>query len=430
MGRYATKAKRRVGCYVRRMHPKAAVRHERRIPPPPLDIKEFVPLMAMIVSLGALSIDAMLPAIHLMASDLGARAANDAQGIISSMFLGFAVGQIAYGPLSDAVGRKPAIFLGVGFFLVGCTLCVVAETYWALLAGRILQGIGAAATRVVSMALIRDQYAGERMARVMSLIMGVFVLVPAIAPALGQAVLAVSGWRTIFGLLAMQALAAVGWLAIRQPETLRRERRRPLSARGLGRDVREVFRHAEATGYTLAFACVFANVVGYLTAAPQIFRELFGVDRNFPLYFAMTAAAIGAGSFVNSLLVARYRARRVSLWALSALALQSGSFVLVCWASGGQPAFWQFIAYLVGAFFCIGPLMGNLNAMAMEPVGHVAGTAAATLGALSTLVSLVLGSSIGQAYSGTVYPLVGGFCVLSALALGVAWRTPAPAPCA
>ena len=390
----------------------------------PLAIGEFVPLMALITSLGALSIDAMLPAIHPIAQDLGAMDPNDAQLIITSMFFGFAWGQLLYGPLSDAVGRKLAIYLGIGAFLIGCGLSVSASDYNTMLVGRVIQGVGAASTRIVTMALIRDQYVGEKMARVMSMIMGVFVLVPAIAPALGQGVLMFAGWRMIFGLLAAQAIFSMVWLAVRQTETHPPEKRRKFSWGGLLGDVREVFRHPPTVLYTLAFACMFSNLVGYLTAAPQIFKDLYGVVEMFPLYFSMTAAAIGVGSFVNSKLVERFGSLRVSLTVLGTLSVYSALFVGLLFVTNGTPELWQLMTYLVGAFFCMGPLMGNLNSMAMQPVGHVAGTAAAVVGAMSTFVSLGLGSQIGRAYSGTVFPL--GFCflALTIVAFLVTWRTP------
>ena len=380
---------------------------------------EFVALTALMISLVALSIDAMLPALRTIGDDLGAVRENEPQHVISALFLGLAMAQMVFGPLSDAIGRKPAIYAGMGLFIAGCLLSIFATSFPMMLAGRFLQGIGAAGPRIVTVALVRDRYSGRDMARVMSLVMGVFILVPALAPALGQGILMIGHWRAIFGMLLALALVALVWFTVRQPETLPPERRATLSVLRLALAFREAFSNRMALGYTVAAGLVFGAFVGYLITAQQIFQEQYGVGERFPLYFAALALAIGGASYVNSRLVMRLGMRalsRISLMAMSGLSI---GFLAVAWTLAGHPPLWALMVYWMVAFFCLGLLFGNFNALAMEPLGHIAGVAAAVIGSVTTFISLGLGSAIGQAYDGTVLPLVAGFAVLGMAASAV-----------
>lgn len=380
---------------------------------------EFVGLMALMISLVALSIDSLLPALPEIGRALGVQRANDNQLIISLLFLGMAAGQMIYGPISDSSGRKPAIYAGFGLFMAGSLLSLLAPTFPLILAGRVLQGLGAAGPRIVTMALIRDQYQGRAMARVMSFVMAVFILVPVIAPLLGQAILLVAHWRAIFGLYLGLALIASLWFALRQPETLPPGQRMPFSLSRIGRAVRQVVTNRAALGYTLATGTVFGAFLGYLNSAQQIFQGQYGLGRLFPVYFAVLALAIGSASFINARLVMRYGMRWLSRTAMLTLGGLSLLFWLAAFAWAGQPPLWTLMIYLLLSFFCIGLLFGNLNALAMEPLGHIAGVGAAIVGSLSTFISLLLGTLIGQSYNGTVLPLVGGFALLSLAALGI-----------
>lgn len=380
---------------------------------------EFLALMATLTALVALSIDMVLPALPAIGATLGVQRANDNQLVISLLFLGFGLGQLFYGPLSDNAGRKPAVYVGLGLFISGCLLALLSRTFSMMLAGRFLQGLGVAGPRTMTIALVRDRFEGRAMARVMSLIMAVFILVPVIAPTLGQAVLGLSGWRTIFGLYATMGLVACAWFGLRQHETLSVERRIPFSLARMADAAREVLTHRLAVGYTLAAGLVFGAFLGYLTSVQQILQQQYALGTRFPLYFAMLALALGGASFLNSWLVMRHGMRRLSGWSLRAICAASIFFAGVAVARSGQPPLWTFMAYLMSSFFGIGLLFGNLNALAMQPLGHIAGTGAALVGALSTLISLVLGTSIGQSYNGTVLPLVGGFAISSALAIMV-----------
>ena len=379
--------------------------------------REFVPLVALLMSLVALATDAMLPALPAIGRDLGAPHPNDIQFVVTALFLGLGLGQILYGPLSDRTGRKPAIYAGLAVFMVGCVVSIFAPTFEAMLAGRILQGIGVAGPRIVIMALIRDLYAGPRMARLMSFAMAVFILVPAVAPALGQGILWLWGWRAIFATFFATAAVAFAWLALRQPETLPADRRRPFSPRAVGGAVREILGIRTAVGYTLATGFAFSPFVAYLSSAQQIFQEAYRTGALFPLYFGVLALAIGGAALVNGRLVMKYGMRRLSNVAAGCITLVS----LVAWAGAfafdGLPPLWLFMSYLMAVFLCIGLLFGNLNALAMEPLGHVAGVGAAVVASLSTLVSVPLGGIIGQSFDGTMYVQVGAFAVFGAAML-------------
>lgn len=383
-----------------------------------LPAREFALLMAMLTAMGALAIDAMLPALAEIGGELGVERENNRQLVISALFLGFALGQILYGPLSDFLGRKPGMFIGLGLFALGCVLSMVAWSYPAMLAGRFLQGIGAAGPRIVCLALIRDRYKGREMARVMSFIFAVFVIVPTIAPALGQGILVVSGWRAIFGAILAFALVALIWFAIRQPETLSPARRVPLAIGPIAATVREVCGNRRAVGYTAAAGLVFGGFLGYLNSAQQIFQEQFLVGTLFPAYFAALSLAFAASSYLNGHLVLRHGMRKLALRSLQGLCLLSAGYLVALVQIEGAASLWMFLLWGAAAFFCLGAVFGNVNALAMEPFGHIAGIAAALIGSFTSIVSMILGGLIGQIYDGTLLPLVGGFAVLGIASLG------------
>jgi DHA1 family bicyclomycin/chloramphenicol resistance-like MFS transporter len=382
---------------------------------------EFVALMATLTAAAALSIDMVLPALPAIGASLGVERANDNQLIVSLLFLGFGVGQLFYGPLSDAIGRKPAAFIGLALFSAGCLLALTSRSFPQMLAARFLQGIGVAGPRTITLALVRDRFEGREMARVLSLITVVFILVPIVAPAMGQTVLTLSGWRAIFAVYLAIGLLVTVWFAVRQEETLLPERRIPLALGRIVAAAREVVSHRQAIGYTVAGGLVFGALIGYLTSAQQILQQQYSLGPRFPLFFAMVAFAIGAASLANASLVLRYGMRMLSTWSLRGIFLVSLMFAAIAGAWSGQPPLWSLMAYLMATFFGIGLLFGNLNALAMQPLGHIAGTGAAIVGATSMLISLVLGTWIGQSYDGTVLPLVIGFAALSAGAMFVSW---------
>jgi MFS transporter, DHA1 family, multidrug resistance protein len=380
---------------------------------------EFVALMALMMSLVAMAIDAMLPALTQIGEDLGAGHANQAQMVISALFLGMAAGQVIYGPLSDSIGRKPAIYAGLALFVVGCALSVAATSFGLMLLGRVLQGFGAAGPRIVVVALVRDEYAGAAMARIMSLVLTTFILVPAVAPAIGQGILLVADWRAIFGMLLLLGLITLVWFALRQPETLPLERRARFSLARILLGVRETCTNRVALGYTIGAGLIFGAFLGYITSSAQIFLSLYGVGRLFPVYFGGLALAVGVATYANSRLVMRYGMQRLSALAVGLIGSGSAAFSLIAWAAAGAPPLWSLMPYFALAFFCFGLVFGNFNALAMEPLGHIAGVAAAVVGTITSLMSLTLGTLIGQSYDGTVLPLIAGFAVLGLGSLAV-----------
>jgi DHA1 family bicyclomycin/chloramphenicol resistance-like MFS transporter len=373
---------------------------------------EFIVLIALIISLVALAIDAMLPALPLIAADLGVQRVNDSQYVISLFFAGMALGQMFFGPLSDSVGRRPAIISGFALFALGCLLSIFAVNYEQMLLGRLLQGIGAAGPRIVSIALVRDQFKGREMARVMSFVMTVFILVPVFAPALGQLVLIVADWRFIFVMFLLLVLILVLWFWIRQPETLAQQQRVPFSFTQLTLDIVAIYQIRSSLGYTLAMGFIFGGFIGYLSSSQQIFQMQYQLHELFPVYFGILACAIGFASLCNASLVMRFGMRRLSSYAMSGICLLSVPFLLLAEMQDGHPPLYQLMAYLLPLFFCFGILFGNLNALAMEPLGHIAGLGSALVGSVSTLMSVVFGVIVANAYDQTVIPLVVGFAVL------------------
>src|SRR5262245_48258773 len=380
---------------------------------------EFVALMATMTALIALSIDMVLPALPAIAAALGVRRVNDTQLVVSLVFLGFGFGQFFYGPISESVGRKPAVYVGLALFSTGCLLALVARSFPVMLVGRVLQGIGVGGPRAMTIALVRDRFEGRAMARVMSLVMAVFILVPVIAPSIGQAILAFAGWRTIFGVYLTLGLVLWVWFVWRQEETLAPERRLPFSVGNLMRGAREVFGNRRALGYTAAAGLVYGAFIGYLSSVQQILQEQYALGPRFPLYFSTLAIALGGASLCNARIVGRYGMRPLAGWALRLVFASSVVFLSVVASRAGHPPLWALIAFLLASFFGIGLLFGNLNALAMQPLGHIAGIGAAVVGGSQTLISLAFGTVIGQSYDNTVLPLVGGFAVLSALAMAV-----------
>lgn len=382
-----------------------------------LPFREFVIILSLMMSLTALSIDAMLPALPAIGSELGVHNTNDRQLVISILFLGVAFGQLFFGPLSDSVGRKPAMYAGFTIYIAGTLLSALAVTFPLMIFGRLLQGIGVSAPRAITLALVRDRHEGHTMARVMSFIMTIFILVPMLAPALGQAIIFLAGWRAIFLSFIAMALLSVTWFALRMPETLPPERRVPLSPGRITRGIQGIITNRTALGYTVSAGLVGGAFLGYLNSAQQILQEQYALGDLFSVVFATIALSIGLASLANTHLVMRFGTRLLINRALSIIVLLAAVAIAIALPTGGHPPLWFLLAYLMISFFGVGILFGNQNAVAMEPLGHLAGTGAAVVGALSTLIQMPLGTVIGHGYNGTVLPLIIGLGVLAALAL-------------
>lgn len=384
-----------------------------------LPFNEFVALMALMIALTAVSIDGMLPALPEIGRELGAKQANDSQLVLSWFFIGMAVGQLFYGPVSDSIGRKPTIYFGLGVFMLGCILSIVATSFPMILMARALQGLGAAGPRSVAVAVVRDQFAGRMMARVMSFIMSIFILIPIVAPAIGQGILLFAGWRVIFGFFLMLALIVFAWFGLRQPETLLPEQRIKFSTKRILAAFREVLTNRIALGFTVASGLFSGAFLGYLNSAQAVFQDQYGLGTRFPLVFAVVSIASGIASYLNARLVVRYGMRKLSTVANTSLAILSILYFAYSYFMQGNPPLGTLIAYLLANFFVVGIMFGNLNSMAMEPLGHIAGVGSAVVGSLASFISIPIGAWIGRGFNGTILPLIGGFAVLCVLTIFV-----------
>ena len=382
--------------------------------------REFVAMMAMLFAVAALAIDAMLPALPAIAASLSPDAPNLAQLVVTSFVFGMGVGTLICGPLSDAFGRKPVMIGCAVIYVVSAGLCFFAPSLQTLLIARVLQGVGAAGPRAVGMALVRDRFKGREMARIVSFVMMVFTLVPAVAPLIGRGVMLVAGWRAIFLVFIGFSLVVNTWLVWRQPETLPQAARRPLRLGLLWQAANELAHHRIAListlCQTLTLACLFAT----LSSIQGVFAQYFHRATSFPIWFTVIAVCAISGSFVNArvvvglgmrhVLVATYLAQ-VALTLVVLAGLASGVFAAV--------AFPTFLVWAVGLFAMMGLTMGNLNALAMEDLGHIAGFAASLMTAISTVASVALAVPVGQAFNATPLPLLTGVLVFSGLALGL-----------
>jgi DHA1 family bicyclomycin/chloramphenicol resistance-like MFS transporter len=383
---------------------------------------EFVILMSLMMSLTALSIDAMLPALPQIGSDLNVQNPNSRQLVIAIIFLGLALGQLFFGPLSDKTGRKPALYAGYALYIAGALLSIFAINFPVMLIGRFVQGIGVSSPRAVTLALVRDRFGGRAMARVMSFIMTTFILIPMVAPSLGQAILLNFGWRSIFAIFILLALFTLVWFTLRLPETLSPEDRAPFTLGRIISATREILKIRVALGYTVSAGLISGAFIGYLNSSQQIFQEQYNLGELFPLFFSTIALSLGIAFLLNARLVTRLGMRFLVNWSLLIIIGLSLIALVVALLTTGQPQLWLFMAYLMSTFFCVGVLFGNQNSLAMEPLGRMAGIGAAIVGSLSTLISMPLGTIIGQSYNGTIFPLIIGLVVLAGLAyLVVRW---------
>jgi DHA1 family bicyclomycin/chloramphenicol resistance-like MFS transporter len=337
--------------------------------------------------------------------------------------IGFGAAQIVYGPLSDTYGRRSVLLSGLAIYVVGTCLAMVAPSFGWLLAARVIQGIGAASGRVLSTAIVRDRFAGREMASVMSLIMMVFLIVPMIAPAIGGAMLLFGSWVYVF--VSMLALAGilVLWFAWRMPETLHPEYRRPFSLGAVAQAVGITFRNRVAVGYATALGLLTGCIMGYVGSAQQVFDTgLYHLGALFPLAFGLVAGAMGAATLVNARLVRRLGMRPLSHAGLSLFVVVAVGQVVVGLAYHGQPPLALFLSILAANQFLISFAMPNFNAMALQPLGEIAGTASSFLGFYTTMLGAFCGFLIGHAFDGSVLPIGIGYALLGGLALAVvAW---------
>jgi DHA1 family bicyclomycin/chloramphenicol resistance-like MFS transporter len=396
-------------------------------PRTPLSRPEFVALMAMLMAVVAFSIDAMLPALPNIAADLSPDAPNRAPLIISAFVFGLGLGTVVAGPLSDSFGRKSVILGGVAVYAAGAVLAWQAQSLEWLLAARVLQGFGGAGPRVVALAIIRDLYSGRAMAQMVSFVIIVFTLVPAIAPTFGAGVIALSGsWRGIFPAFVVFAAVAAVWLLLRQPETLPPERRQPARFGALAAATAEILRHPVVRGAITVQVLAFGILFSCLSSVQLVFDTTFGRADTFHLWFGLIAVVGAGGGFLNAFLVVRMGMRQVierTLWAQIA----GSSLFLIGTAAGlwsGEVYFVIFLAWTASVFATAGLTLGNINALALEPMGHIAGTAASVISALGTIGAAILAGPVGLGFDGTPIPMVAVILTYAALARWLMARLP------
>ncbi|MEZ5959906.1 MAG: multidrug effflux MFS transporter [Hyphomonadaceae bacterium] len=381
---------------------------------------ELVAMVAALSALNALAIDIMLPALPMIGSDFQLTNDNDRQLVIVSYVALFGVSQLIYGPLADAFGRRSVLIYALGIYVAGSILCVFAPNFELFLAARAMQGVGAAATRVIATAVVRDLTEGRRMAQVMSMAMTLFMIVPIIAPGIGQLILFVAPWRWIFGTLLIYALIVLVWALVRLPETLHPENRQQFNPPAIIAAYASVLRERQTVGYMIATTFVIACLFGYITSSEQLFVDVYDLGPAFPIAFGAVAIAISIGNFTNSRLVIRHGMRRLSHTMIIGFTL--AALTLAAVAQLGLANFWVFTGMLALTFAMFGFIASNFNALAMEPVGRVAGSASALYGAVTATGGAVLGAFIARAFDGTPVPFAIGLAVSGAATLAaVLW---------
>ncbi|MGE5721471.1 MAG: multidrug effflux MFS transporter [Sphingomonadales bacterium] len=386
-------------------------------------MREFIAMMAALMATNALATDAMLPALGAMGTALHVQEANQRQLVIICFLLGFGVAQLFYGPVSDHFGRKRILVFSLTCYTLFTLLVGLAASFPLLLAARTLQGFAAAGSRVLVISVIRDRFHGAAMARIMSMTTIVFMLVPVLAPSIGQGVLAVSGWRMIFFLLAAFTLAVLAWSSIRLPETLPPERRRPMSVVKIREAVALTLSHRQSIGSTLALTVIVGALFAFINSIQQIIFDVFKRPNSLAVMFAGIAGCMALSSYLNSRIVERFGARRVMIVGLHAF-VAAATLHLAVTSLFGESLI-RFIVLQALCMACFGLIAANLGSIAMQPLGHIAGTASSVQGVVTTVGGALIGMAIGQRFDGTTVPLVFGFALCGAVGLGLAlWANP------
>lgn len=378
---------------------------------------EFIALMAMLMALNALAIDIMLPGLQQIGASLGVENENHRQYVISAYLIGFAIAQLLYGPISDRFGRRAPMFVGLGIYIVSSFVAVLVPSFAALLTLRFVQGIGSSAMRVITVSIVRDIFGGRAMAEIMSLIMMVFMIVPVLAPGTGQVVMLFGDWHLIFIFMGVIGSLVAAWMYFRLPETLAPEDVRPFTPASVLEGFRIVLTNRVALCYTLASTFIFGALFGFINSAQQIYVGIYELGVWFPVAFAGVAAFMALSSFVNARLVGRFGMRPLSHGALVGFLTVNTIWLACTLAWPGHVPFPIFIILFALAMFQFGWIGSNFNSLAMEPLGHVAGTASSVLGFMGTAGGAVIGGAIGQAFNGTALPLVLGFFSVGVIGL-------------
>ncbi len=374
---------------------------------PAIGFREFVALMAALMSINALGIDMMLPALPDISRDLGMTIENQRQWIISVYMIGFGLAQLAYGPLADRYGRRPLMLAGLLLYTSTSLIASFADSFETMMVARFLQGMAAAASRVLVVSMVRDCYSGRQMARVMSLTFIVFLAAPIFAPSIGKLILLVAPWEAIFHALAAFSAILATWMVLRLDETLHPEYRRSIDLGEIAAAARQVVVNRCSLGYTLALSMSFGAMLGFLGSAQQLFTDVFEAEDIFPLIFAFISGSMGLASYLNSRIVLRLGSRRVSHFALAGFIAIGGVHLLSAELIG--ETLMSFVMFQFAIMFCAGLMGSNFGAMAMEPMGAIAGTASSVQGTISTLIAATMGIVVGQSFNATSIPVVLGF---------------------
>ena len=377
---------------------------------------ELIVLMAMLMSLQAFGIDAMLPALGEIASELSAPG-NDRQLVISSYFLGAGLGALFPGALADRFGRRPVLFAALFAYIVLSAACALVTDFDTLIAIRLLQGACCAGLGVLPAAIVRDRVGGDQMASLMSLIMMTFLLVPILAPAVGQVIMIVAGWKAIFYAMSVMGLAVGLWTYLRLPETLKPENVQRIDPRTVLRNMGLALSNRGAIGYVIGSSLVFGSLFGFLNSSQQLIGEAFGMADYFAVIFGGAVFGMVIANFTNARIVERYGARRVSHTALFGFIIAA---LMQLWsASDGEQTLWEFVPLLSFCMAMLGFVGANFGAIAMQPFQHIAGAASSIHTALRMSMGAVLGGVIGAAYDGTALPLAISMvlCSLASLAM-------------
>ncbi|MBB6485243.1 DHA1 family bicyclomycin/chloramphenicol resistance-like MFS transporter [Rhizobium lusitanum] len=379
----------------------------------PMGKREFIALAAFLMATNSLAIDIMLPALQQIGSSLGVLNENHRQFVVTAYLIGFGGAQLIYGPLSDRFGRRLPLLIGLAIYVVSAFGIALIPSFGGLLALRFIQGLGSAATRVITISIVRDVFGGRLMAEVMSLIMMVFMIVPVIAPGSGQIILLVSTWHMIFVFIGVMAMLVGAWMYFRLPETLKPENVRPLTIKSVASGFKIVLTNRVALCYTIASTFLFGALFGFINSAQQIYNNIYGLGAYTPLAFGGVAAFMALSSFVNSQFVGRFGMRRLSHTALLGFVGITFCWLLVQLYGPSPMPFPLFMIFFALAMFQFGWIGSNFNSLAMEPLGHVAGTASSVLGFMSTVGGASIGACIGQFYNGTATPMVIGYFTVS-----------------
>ena len=384
--------------------------------PFPLGRAELVVLMAMLMSLNALAIDIMLPALGLMSNAYALVGENDRQWVVTAYIYGMALGSIVYGSLADRYGRKPVLIGTMALYVLFGLLCAVSERYDLLLAARFAQGFAAAAMGVLVQSIIRDRYEGDAMARIMSIIMMVFMAVPVTAPIFGELILMVADWHMIFVALSLFGVAALMWVMIRLPETLHPANVIPINLPSIVRTWKAVVTHRNSVGHVAASGLMMGPLFGYIASAQQVFADSFDAADIFVYIFALNASAMAVCSYLNARIVERIGARRVGQAALIVFIVTSIAHLAI--TAAGAITLWWFVLFLLPAMGMIGFTGSNFSAVAMQPFGAMAGVASSFQNFARMTISTTIGAVVGLQFDGTTLPLIAGFvgCGLASLA--------------